>query len=215
MAIPDWVRSWEFRMPVCSSQSKQSLLISGVNTRNARSAYIVAQNIVAQWHAVSYKLPFTYCSYPRDSAWVPVTIRSPEPWATSGYRWLTHRDGVKHKCASKFAIIGLIKDLSPLRCQAIIRTNIGLLSTGTLGICINESFDANMTISFWGNAFEITVCKIATLFSRSQYINGASVVAAIMKTVPPQTENRFTKCLWAHKWTLVNILCILITIMIT
>ena len=148
MVIPDWVRSWELRMPVCSSQTKQSLLISGVDTRNARSAYIVAQNIVAQWHAVSYKLPFTYCSYPRDSAWVPVTIRSPEPWATSGYRCLTHWGRVTHICVGNLTIIGSDNGLSPGRRQAIIRTNIGLLSCGTLGICINESFDAYMTISF-------------------------------------------------------------------
>ena len=51
--------------------------------------------------------------------------------------WLT-RGWVMHKCISKLTIIGSDNGLSPGRRQAIIWTNVGLLSTGHLDTNFRE-----------------------------------------------------------------------------
>ena len=51
---------------------------------------------------------------------------------------LTHWGRLTHICVNKLTIIGSDNGLSPERRQAIIRTNAGILSIGTLGTNLSE-----------------------------------------------------------------------------
>ena len=51
---------------------------------------------------------------------------------------VTHWGRVTQICVNKFTIIGSDNGLSPIRCQAIIRTNVGILLIRTLGTNFSE-----------------------------------------------------------------------------
>ena len=65
-------------------------------------------------------------------------------WTGSGVSWkkdthhLTHWGRVTHICVSKLTITGSDNGLSPGRRQAIIWTNVGILSIGHLGTNFSE-----------------------------------------------------------------------------
>ena len=61
---------------------------------------------------------------------------------------LTHWGRVTHICVSKLTIIGSDNGLSPERRQAIIWTNVGLLSIGPLGTNLGEILSEIHTFSF-------------------------------------------------------------------
>ena len=61
---------------------------------------------------------------------------------------LTHWGRMTHICISKLTIIGSDNDLSPGRYQAIIWTNAGLLSIGTLRTNFSEILSETNTFSF-------------------------------------------------------------------
>ena len=61
---------------------------------------------------------------------------------------LTHWGRVMHKCVSNQAIIGSDNGLLPGRCQAIIWTNVGILSIGPLGTNFSEILIEIQTFSF-------------------------------------------------------------------
>ena len=70
-------------------------------------------------------------------------------WAFSTNCWqLTHWDRMTHICVSKLTIIGSDNGLSPVRCQAIIWTNAGILLIGPLGTSCNETSIEIHTFSF-------------------------------------------------------------------
>ena len=68
---------------------------------------------------------------------------------------LTHWGRVTHICVSKLITIGSDNDLSPARRQAIISTNVGILSTGSLG----TNFSKIHTFSFKRMHLEISSGK--------------------------------------------------------
>ena len=61
---------------------------------------------------------------------------------------LTHWDRVTHICVTKPTFIGSDNDLSPGRCQAIIWTYVGILSTEPLGTNFHEMLIETHTFSF-------------------------------------------------------------------
>ena len=61
---------------------------------------------------------------------------------------LTHWGRVTHICVSKLTIIGSDNGLSPGRCEAIIRTNAGILWIGPLGANFSEILIEIYTFSF-------------------------------------------------------------------
>ena len=64
------------------------------------------------------------------------------------FRPLTHWGRVTHICVSKLTIIGSDNGLSPVRRQAIIWTNAGLLLIGPLGTDFSEILIEILTFSF-------------------------------------------------------------------
>ena len=81
---------------------------------------------------------------------------------------ITHWGWVKHIFVSKLTIVGSNNGLSPGRRQAIIWTNVGMLSIGPLGINFSEIL---IGIFIEENAFEIVVWKMAAILSRPQCVN--------------------------------------------
>ena len=61
--------------------------------------------------------------------------------------------------------IGWDSGLSPIRRQAIIWTNAGILFIGPLGTNFSEIFDRNSNIFIQENAFETIVCEMAAILS--------------------------------------------------
>ena len=61
---------------------------------------------------------------------------------------LTHWGRVTHKCVGNLTIIGSDNGLSPGRRQAIISTNVGILSIGPLGTNFSEMLIEIHTFSF-------------------------------------------------------------------
>ena len=74
-----------------------------------------------------------------------------------------------HICISKIVIIGSDNGLSPGRRQAIIWSNAGILLIRALGI--NFSGIRNQYIFIQENASENVVCKMASISSRSHWVN--------------------------------------------
>ena len=68
--------------------------------------------------------------------------------ASLGHKELTHWGRVTHICVSKLTIIGSDNGLSPVRRQAIIWTNAGILLTGPLGTNFSEILIEIHTFSF-------------------------------------------------------------------
>ena len=68
--------------------------------------------------------------------------------ATGHIRYSTHWGRVRHICVGNLAIIGSYNALSPVRCQAVISTNPGILLIGLLGTKSNEILIAIRTFSF-------------------------------------------------------------------
>ena len=62
--------------------------------------------------------------------------------------FLTHWGRVTHICVFNLTIIGSDNGLSPSRCQAIIRTNAGILLIGPLGTNFNEILIGIQAFSF-------------------------------------------------------------------
>ena len=85
---------------------------------------------------------------------------------------LTHWGRVTHICVRKLTIIGSENGLSPDRRQAIIWTNAGILLIGPLGTNFSEIFNRNPDIVFQENTLQSAVCKMASILSRSQCVNG-------------------------------------------
>ena len=84
------------------------------------------------------------------------------------YRWaLIHWGRVTHICVSNLTIIGSDNGLWPGRRQAIIWTNAGILSIGTLGTNFNEILIKLYTFSF------IWKCRLemAAILSWPQCVN--------------------------------------------
>ena len=72
-----------------------------------------------------------------------------------------------HICASKIISIGLDNGLSPGRRQAIIRTNVGILLIGPLGINFSSILIEINTLLL-KNAFENVICKMASISCRPE-----------------------------------------------
>ena len=62
--------------------------------------------------------------------------------------WLTHWGRVTHICVVELATIGSDNGSSPVRCQAIIWTNAGILLIGHLGTNFSEILIGIQTFSF-------------------------------------------------------------------
>ena len=82
----------------------------------------------------------------------------------------TTRTTSKFRFDIKLTIIGSDNGLSPGRCQAIIRTNAGILSIGHLGTNFIEILIEIQTFSLTKITFEI-VCEMLSISSRPQCVN--------------------------------------------
>ena len=85
-----------------------------------------------------------------------------------GGNQLNHWDRVTHICVTNPSIIGWNSGLSPVRCQAIIWTNVGLLSTGTLGTHCNQILFVTQTFSFDKMYLKMSAEKMSANLSRSR-----------------------------------------------
>ena len=81
-----------------------------------------------------------------------IDIVEPPTLLNSNYHYLlsvlTHWDRVTHICVGNLTITGSDNDLSPGRCQAIIRTNAGILSIGLKGTNFSEIWIGMRSFSF-------------------------------------------------------------------
>ena len=94
---------------------------------------------------------------------------------------LTHWGRATHICVSKLTIIALDNGLSPVRRQAIIWTNAGILLIGPLGTNFSEILIRNLNIFIKENAFENVVWKLAIL-PRPQCVKCWDLVQLILET---------------------------------
>ena len=78
----------------------------------------------------------------------PVNLLLPCGFMNICYWVLTHWGGVTHICVSKLNIIGSDNGFSPVRCQAIIWTNVGILLIWPFGTNFNETLIEIHTFSF-------------------------------------------------------------------
>ena len=107
-----------------------------------------------------------FCSYSEITLWWGYLHRSPLSVLNKLSNSLTHWGRATHICVSKLIIIGSDNGLSPIRCQAIIWTNAGMLSTGTLGTNFSEKLSEIHTLSFKQNVF----WKLVAILSRAQCV---------------------------------------------
>ena len=84
-------------------------------------------------------------------------------------RWLTHWGWMAHICVSKLNIIGSDNGLAPGRCQAIIRTNPGILLIGPSGTNFNESLMEIRPFSFKKMRLKVSSAKWRPFVSISMY----------------------------------------------
>ena len=70
-----------------------------------------------------------------------------------------------------YAIIGSDNSLSPIRCQAIIWTNAGIVSIGSLGTNFSEIWMAINIFSFTKMHLKMPSAKVAAILSRCQWAN--------------------------------------------
>ena len=83
---------------------------------------------------------------------------------------LTHWGRVTHICVSKLTTIGSDNGLSPVRRQAIIWTNAGIVLIRTLGTNFSEMLSEIHTFLFKTIHFWIVVWKKAAILSRPQCV---------------------------------------------
>ena len=72
---------------------------------------------------------------------------------------LTHWGRVTHICVSKLTIIGSDNGLAPVRRQAIIWTNAGILFIGPLGTKLSENLFEILTFSFTKMRLKVSSAK--------------------------------------------------------
>ena len=77
----------------------------------------------------------------------------------SSYQWLTHWGRVTHICVSKLTIIGSDNGLSPGQCQAIIRTNAGILFIRPLGTNFSKFLVEILIFSFQKMRLKVSSAK--------------------------------------------------------
>ena len=94
-------------------------------------------------------------------------------WVISGKTVSTHWGRETHTPVNK-SIIGSDNGLSPIRCQAIIRTNVAILLIGNK---FQWNLDNNMKIFIQENAFENGVCKMAAILYQPQCVTAADILA--------------------------------------
>ena len=83
---------------------------------------------------------------------------------------LTHWGRVMHICVRRLTIIGSDKGLLSGWCQAIIRTNAGILLIRPLKNKFQWNLNHNSCIFIEENAFENVVWKMAAILSRPQCV---------------------------------------------
>ena len=110
---------------------------------------------------------------------------------------LTHWGRVMHTYVSKQTIIGLDNGLSPGWRQAIIWTNVGILSIGTLGTNFNDNY-WNSNIFIQENALENIVCNMASILSRLQCVNSLLPDGVLLPS------HYLNQCWLIVSWTLGN-----------
>ena len=84
---------------------------------------------------------------------------------------LTHWGRVTHIWFADLATIGLDNGLSPVRCQAIISTNAGILLIGPLGTNFSETLIRIQIFSFKKMHYKMSSAKWRSFLSRSQCVN--------------------------------------------
>ena len=119
-------------------------------------------------------------------------------------KWvLTHWGRVTHICLSKLTIIGSDNGLAPGRCQAIFRTNSGILLIGALGTNFCEILSKIHTFSFikW-----VWKCH---LWKRLQFCLGLNVLRAIRLNSKPAWSAallyREPAMQWKYYWHYNNV----------
>ena len=92
---------------------------------------------------------------------------------------LPHWGPVMHICVGKLTIIGSDNGLSSGRHQTIIWTSAVMLLIGTLGINFSETL-RNSNLFIQENVCENVVCEMASILSRSQWVNDKYVLVWIL-----------------------------------
>ena len=98
------------------------------------------------------ELPITTSAYVLDSLVI-------DDFECALWKPLTHWGRVTHICISKQTIIGSDNGLSPVRRQAIIWTNAGLLLIGTLGTNFSEIVIKIRILSFKKMGLKVSSAK--------------------------------------------------------
>ena len=80
-------------------------------------------------------------------------------------------------------ITGSGNGLSPVRRQAITRTNIGLLSIGLLGTNFSEIWIGILSFSFKNNYLKMSSVKMAAILSRERWVKKRK----LLNNIPPST----------------------------
>ena len=86
---------------------------------------------------------------------------------------LNHWGLVMHICICNLTIIASDNGMLPVRRQAIIRTNAGILLSGTLGTNVSEILIQICTFSFKNMHLKMSSGKMATILSWPQCVNSA------------------------------------------
>ena len=81
-------------------------------------------------------------------------------------------------------MIGSDNGLPPVRRQAIIWTNAGILLIGPLGTNFSEILIGIQTFPFKKIAFENVVCKMASILSRPQWVNDPTDYKKVSNNMP-------------------------------
>ena len=84
---------------------------------------------------------------------------------------LTHLGRVTHICVSKLTTIGSDNGLSPVRCQAIIWSNSGILLIRTLGTNFSEILSKIRSFSFKQMHLKMSSAKMAAILSKGRWVN--------------------------------------------
>ena len=116
---------------------------------------------------------------------------------------LTHWRRVTHICVSKLTIIGSDNGLSPVRRQAIIWTNAGLLSIGPLGTNFSEILIEILTFSFEKMRLKVSSAK------RRPFCLGLNVLNDGADDKNLWSENRQGRLWWRHDLETISVLLVL------
>ena len=118
-----------------------------------------------------------------------------DAYASRPVAWLFHWGRVTYICVADLATIGSDNDLSPVRRQAIIWTNAGILLIGLLGTNFSETLIRIQTFSLKKIHLKMLLWKMAAILFRPQCVKGTRVATPLLapdeiNTLGPKLNDR-------------------------